>query len=192
MARKPLAGRGRFRKLLRRLPAEFRNELLVELYVTGRQIRQAVQAKTPRKSGRLARGISERVLRTSLRLQVGLIGTPAARAKLFYGRIQDLGRVAQVVNVQAKRRRTEQRLSTGQLVTLMQAPRRDRKRMRRGTGALNRGQLREVGSAYKMQVPASPAKRFVTGSYPDLRRTLNDNLRGIFGRALVKIGGGDE
>lgn len=180
--KRPLRGSGRTRKLLRRLPETVTGELIVELSVTGRLIRQAIRARTPNRSGALRAGVLDKVLPRSLRLQVGLLGTKRGRSNLFYGRIQDLGRSEQVVNVVRR---------AGGLTRSTTAS--GKPRMRRSRGKLTKGQLREVGAPYSMAVPAMPGKRFVTGRYPELRKTLNDNLRGIFARSIGKIaGGGDE
>ncbi|MDO7843451.1 hypothetical protein [Sphingomonas immobilis] len=175
MARSKLPGIARFRRLLRRLPDETRGELVVELSVTGRQIAQAMRAKAPHKTGALRSGISEKVLPRSLRLQVGLLGTRSGRSSLFYGRIQDLGRRAQVVLVQ-RRRRVSFEAGGRKLNALLTS--RGRKR------------AEDVVATYRMKVKAMQPKRFITGRYPDLRSTLNANLRGIFGRALGRIAGG--
>ncbi len=190
--RRPIKGIARFRRLLRRMPDTTRAELVAELDTTGRRILQAIIARSPRLSGKLRAGLSHKVLPTSLKLQIGLIGTPTGRAKLFYGRIQDLGREAKIVDVAGKRHRTQKTLSTGEIVTLMQRRKRVGDQYRRGRGALNAGQLRKVGDPYKMKVPAMAGKRFVTGSYPELRTELRANLQGIFTRGLRKVGGGDE
>jgi len=149
---KALRGMIRVRRLIRRMPAAVRGELVVELAVTGRRIADAVRARTPRKTGRLIRGISSNVLPGTLRLQVGLLAKGrGSRNDRFYGRIQDLGRKAQVV------------------------------RVTRGRGK---------SKPYQMRVRAMAGKRFVTGRYPELRRELSDNLKGIMGRALARIAGG--
>lgn len=170
MARHPLRGIGRVRKMLRRLPDTVNAEIVVEISVTGRQMLAAVLARTPRKSGALQGGESFKVLPKSLRLQVGLLGTKRGRSKLFYGRIQDLGRKAQIVTVQ-RRRRVETTLSTGQRISQLRT---------KGGKKLSA----DIVSTYRMKVPAMEGKRFITGRYPDLRRILNQNLRGIFSRAL--------
>lgn len=183
MKKQPVRGIGRTRALLRRLPDTVTGELIVELSVTGRQIRQAIRARAPEATGALRAGILDKVLPRSLRLQVGLLGTKRGRSKLFYGRIQDLGRKEQVVNV-VRRARGLAASST----TASGKPRR-----RKSRAKATEGQLREIGSPYAMSVPAMEGKRFVTGRYPELRKTLNDNLRGIYARSIGKIaGGGDE
>lgn len=157
MARRPnIRGLIRVRRLLKRLPDEVLSEIVVELNVTGRQIAAVMQARTPRKSGRLAAGESFKVFPKTLRLQVGLLATRRGADPLFYGRIQDLGRRAQVVMVQ--------------------------RRIRRG--------LTKRTRRYPLRVRGAAGKRFITGSFGELRRTLNLNLRGIFHRSLANVAGG--
>ena len=178
--RKPLRGMGRIKRLLRRLPDSVANEIVVELNVTGRDMLAAVTARTPRDRGALQSGLSKKVLPKSLRLQVGLLGTPSGRAKLFYGRIQDIGRKAQVVMVQLRRRVLLKRRDGSIYSTLR-------------TDARGRKERADIAATYAMKVPAMEGKRFVTGRYPELRKMLGENLRGIFSRALSKIaGGGDD
>ncbi|MFZ2996282.1 hypothetical protein [Sphingobium sp.] len=178
MAKQRLRGIGRVRRLIRRLPVEMRGELIVELRVTGRRIWQAIKARTPRNTGALEGGISYRVLPTSLRLQIGLLGTPRGRARLFYGRIQDLGRREQVVLVQ-RRRRVAVSTGSGTTAAILRTS-----RGRKVPG--------DIVSTYRMKVRGMEGKRFVTGRYPDLRRELRDNLTGILARVLLKIGGAGE
>lgn len=166
-------GIARFRRLLRRLPGVVRGEIVAELYVTGRQMVQAVLAKTPNRRGALRSGIKSKVLPTSLRLQIGLIGSKAERAGLFYGRIQDLGRRAQIVSVRRYRRGARSL---------------DVDRFKLGRGG---GKSAKLTTTYQMRVRGMAPKRFITGRYPDLRQTLNQNLRGIFARSLTKIGNGE-
>ena len=178
MARQRIKGIGRFRRLLRRLPDVVRGEIIVELNVTGRGMLRAVRSRAPDLTGKLRAGLSSKVLPGSLRLQVGLIGTPAGRAKLFYGRIQDLGRKAQVVDVQRRRRVQLSRRDGSTYSTLR-------------TDARGRKERADIVATYRMKVPAMEGKRFVTGRYPDLRATLKSNMRGIFARSLGKIAGGE-
>ena len=178
--RKSLRGMCRVRRLFRRLPAAVAGEIVVELHVTGREILAAAKARTPRATGALLDGESQRVRPKLLRLQVGLLGTPKGRSKLFYGRIQDLGRKAQVVLVE-RRRRVKRTLSNGLELSLLRV------------GANGRKRSEDIVSTYRMKVRAMPGKRFITGRFPDLRGKLNRNLRGIFSRALAATaaGGGD-
>lgn len=167
MARTRLRGVGRFRRTMKALPAAVSQEIVVELNVTGREVRSLMQAKAPKNTGRLAAAITYRVLPKSLRMQVGLIGPQKERNDLFYGRIQDLGRKAQVV--QARRR-----------VGSFADP--------------HNGSIRSRLTTYPMQVSAMAPKRFITGRYADMRNSLKTNLRGIWTRALgvAASGGGVE
>lgn len=173
--RRSVRGMSRIKRLFRRLPDALASEIVVELNVTGRDILAAVKARTPRRTGALQGGESHKVLPKSLRLQVGLLGTPKGRARLFYGRIQDLGRKAQVVLVQRRRR---VKAAIGGRSTSMLRTERGRKKKE------------DIVATYRMKVPAMKGKRFVTGRFTDLRRTLNANLRGIFTRALARTAGG--
>lgn len=178
--RKPLRGLARFKRLMRRLPDNVEGEIVVELNVTGREMLAAVINRTPADRGALKAGLSQKVLPKSLRLQVGLLGTPSGRAKLFYGRIQDVGRKAQVVTVQRRRRVLLKRRNGTVYSTLR-------------TDARGRKERADIAATYAMKVPAMEGKRFVTGRYPELRKLLGQNLRGIFARALSKVaGGGDD
>jgi hypothetical protein len=182
MARRgSVRGIGRVRRLFRRLPAAVANMIVVELHVTGREILAAAKARTPRATGALVAGESQRVLPKSLRLQIGLLGTPKGRSKLFYGRIQDLGRKAQVVLVE-RRRRVKRTLASGTALSLLRV------------GPNGRKRSEDIVATYRMRVPAMPGKRFITGRFPELRRRLNRNLRGIFARALAATaaGGSDD
>ena len=177
--RSRLRGIGRVRRLMRRLSSAVGQEVIVELSVTGRRMLSAVLARTPRRRGALASGVSQRVLPRSLRLQIGLLGTPSGRARLFYGRIQDLGRREQQVRV--TRRGGDKSRSVPQAVAQAGKERLRRRGPNKGT---------PIGSPYVMRVRGAAGKRFITGRYPDLRAELNQNLRGIFGRALQRAGGG--
>lgn len=177
--RKPLRGIGRIKRLFRRLPDSVAGEIVVELNVTGREMLAAVINRTPSDRGALKAGLSQKVLPKSLRLQVGLLGTPSGRAKLFYGRIQDVGRKAQVVMVQRRRRVLLQRRNGTVYSTLR-------------TDARGRKERADIAATYAMKVPHMEGKRFVTGRYPELRKLLGQNLKGIFSRALAKVAGGDD
>ncbi len=100
---KHLRGSKAFRRTLKQIPQEARLELAHVLEDVGPKLARLIQANTPSRTGALRQGIKWKVLRRSLRLQVGLLGTKRGRAKLFYGFILNFGRKAQNVNV---RRRT--------------------------------------------------------------------------------------
>lgn len=152
-------------KMLKQLPEAVRGELVVELHVTGREMVPLMQGRAPHRTGATRRGISYRVLPQSLKLQVGLIGTKAGRSRLFYARIQDLGRKAQTVTV---------------------------RRFRAGGQRLyfRRQKFGPDLQTYSMNVPSMPGKRFVTGRMTDLRRQLRSNLKNIWAKALGRFAGG--
>lgn len=109
--RSQLQGASAFRKLLRQLPASARDEMADALTDIAPDYLRAQQADVPvakaahRKGmepGALRAGLSWKVLRTSLRLRVGLLGTKRGRARLFYGFIVEVGRQAQTVSVTRK------------------------------------------------------------------------------------------
>jgi len=170
MARRRIQGVSRVRKLMRRMPDAARDELVQELNVTGAEIARLVRAKAPSRRGDLRDGLSHKVFPKTLRLQVGLLGSKAERTGLFYGRIQDLGRKAQIVRV-------IRHLGRGKVGRYL---------MKGGARVVDR-------KPYDMRVRAMAPKRFVTGRYPELRRQLVRNVRGIFVRALSTMTGvGDE
>jgi hypothetical protein len=194
MARKGFSGIGRVRRMLKRLPDEFRAEMEAALKSTGQTIRAGMQAKlaatTRKRTGALSSAINFKVYPKSLALRVGIIGR-AARSRstirkyrrqgksvaevrnlngLFYGRVLNFGRRAQVVLVQ-RRRRVEAAIGLGH---------------NRGILRTERGRkvAEDIVSTYRMNVPAIAPKRFVTGLAPDLRSTVAANTRGIMARAL--------
>lgn len=88
-----------FRRRLKQLPDSVSAEIVDVLDEGGQKIRAAMQARARRKTGKLVAGVKYKVLPKTLRLQVGLLGTPKGRAKLFYGFILDKGRVAKTVTI---------------------------------------------------------------------------------------------
>lgn len=90
-----------FRKLLRQLPDEAKGEMAAVLDNAGDQLLSEMQADVPRRTGRLASGLSKKLLRSSLRLRVGIIGKPTAR-RLFYSHIVEGGRKAGSVMVRRR------------------------------------------------------------------------------------------
>lgn len=99
-----------FRRLLKNMPNAMHAEMEDVLDEGSLDIQRAMVARTPRRSGALRAGIKRRVLRKSLSAKIGLIGTPRGRARLFYGRILDLGRRSQLVT--ARRRKPSGGIST--------------------------------------------------------------------------------
>ncbi len=175
MGRRPLRGLTRTKRILRRLPDDTAAEVVTELNVTGRSILNAVLARTPRRRGHLRAAIRMKVLPKSLRLQIGLIGSKAERNDVFYGRILDLGRKAQTVLVQ-RRRRVEVTYSSGATYSIL--------RLRHGRKISD-----DIVSTYRMNVPAIEPKRFITGRYPELRSELTRNMKGIYSRGLRRSAG---
>jgi len=44
---------------------------------------------------------------------------------------------------------------------------------------------------YELRVRGMPGKKFITGQMPGLRQAIRERTRGVFGRALRRISGGD-
>lgn len=159
-----VAGRAGVRRMIKRLPDAVSAEIVDEFERAGREIVPVMRSRAPVRTGATQAGISYKVLARSLKLLIGLISTPKGRAKLFYSRIQDLGRKAQVVTVT---------------------------RFHKGaTRTVFRGRKFGQTSTYSMNVRAMPGKRFVTGSYGPFRNRITANLKGIWGRALGRAAAG--
>lgn len=153
------------KRLLNRLPDSVRNQVIVEFNVSGREMAPRMQGRAPMKTGATRRGISFKVFPKTLKLQVGLLGTKAGRSKLFYARIQDLGRKAQTV--------TARRFRAG------------------GQRLYFRGaKFGPSVQTYAMNVRAMAGKKFVTGGMRDLRVILQRNLKNIWQNALRGFAGG--
>ncbi|HEY1605619.1 MAG TPA: hypothetical protein VGF77_08460 [Allosphingosinicella sp.] len=153
----------RIRSLLRRLPDTTQAGIVAEFNRAGPEIATVMRGRAPFRTGATQAGISWRVQPGQMRLLVGLISTPKGRAKLFYARIQDLGRKAQVVTVTRAARGA------------------------RALGAVSISGGRKVGavSTYAMNVRAMPGKHFITGSYRVFRQRITANLKAIYARALA-------
>jgi hypothetical protein len=158
-------GRAQVRSLLKRLPESVRQEIVRELDRAGREILPVMQSRAPVRTGATRAGLSYRVLRGSLRLLVGLISTPLGRAKLFYARIQDLGRREQTV--------TAHRLSSSQRATWYAnvLPREFRQEVE------TQGRPTELGEVDEMHVPAMPwLSASSPAASPPLRQRLFEQL----------------
>lgn len=150
------------------MPDAVRTQIVGVFERAAPRLQGIMRARAPVRRGKLREGIVYRVYPKSLRLRLGLLGTPKGRAKLFYGRIQDLGREAQTVIVTRRRLRP-----------LGEYTRSGRKRPK-GTGA-----------PYPLRVRAMPGKRFVTGRMPEAREELRQELNGVFDQALRSVAEGN-
>ncbi|MDX3908420.1 MAG: hypothetical protein QHC67_01180 [Sphingobium sp.] len=79
------------------MPDAARSEMAEVLEDGSADIQKAVLRETPRRKGALQNAIRTKVLKQTLSAKIGIIGPPAERRSVFYGRILDLGRRAQVV-----------------------------------------------------------------------------------------------
>lgn len=158
-------GIGRTRRIMRRLPDAMRDEIEGVLNDAGPVIQGIMRSRSPVRRGAVREGIVWRVLKGSMRLRIGLLGTKARRQRLFYGRIQDLGRRAQSVFVQRRRSGSPMFLRGG------------------------RKRAEDIVTSYRMNVRAMAPKRFITGRMPEARQALRDKLRGVWDRALRTISG---
>lgn len=107
MARKPFRTSKsvrRVKRIMRNLPDAAQAELVGVLEKTGPRLVNLIKARTPVRTGALSRGIKFRVAKRGLKLRAGLLGSPKARGKLFYGYILNWGRKAGPVKA---RRRTK-------------------------------------------------------------------------------------
>lgn len=109
------------RRLMKRIPAGMREELAQEMRAAGVELAGAMQARAPRRTGKLAAAITWRFYQATLRLRVGYIGKPVNR-RLFYAHILNYGRKAKTV--QAKRRTKSGKISTYAMRVTALAPRR--------------------------------------------------------------------
>lgn len=161
-------GGKRFKRIIQQLPDVARQELVDAFGRAGRRAQAAMRARAKRKTGALSEGVKYKVLPKTLRLQVGLLGTKRGRAKLFYGFILDKGRAAQTVLVQRRKR------VNGAL------------RVARG-----RKIAADVVSTYQMKVRGFKGDRFVSGEYPDLRNSINREVKPLFDRVLSRMARGE-
>jgi hypothetical protein len=80
--------------MLGAVPQAAADQLAVELALIGKDVLAAQKRDVANRTGALEAGLSVQVLVDALRVRVGLIGK---KTKLFYGRIVERGRRAQVV-----------------------------------------------------------------------------------------------
>lgn len=158
-----------FARLLKQLPDAVKKEIIVEHHVTGREVLAEQQARVPVRRGKLKAGLSMKVLPASMRLQVGLIGRPINR-RLYYGRIVQFGRKAQVV------------IATRRNVLAATRPLGGRSNSYKNL-ALKHG----VKGAYKMRIRATAPRNFL---YPRTQAQLSQPYQQIWGRALDRAAAG--
>lgn len=161
-----------FRQRLKKLPDAVSTEIVDVLNDGGQKIRAAMQARARRRTGQLAAGVKFKVLPKTLRLQVGLLGTPRGRAKLFYGFILDKGRKAQTVTV-TRYKRGARAKDTGRFAL-----------------GSNGQKSSHLVSVYQLRVRARKGDYFVSGRYRELRELIHRRANLVFDRALKRIGGG--
>lgn len=103
-------GGARVRRFLRAMPDGVRGEIVTAFDHFGREMASTMRSRTPHRTGALLSRITYKVFPRTLRMQVGLIAGKRVRNRLFYARILDLGRKAQIV--QARRRTQSGQVST--------------------------------------------------------------------------------
>lgn len=98
MARRRSRGSTEIRALFRALPDAAREEMVDVLEGGSRSILANMIRRAPKgKTGKLRRGLKYKVSKATLTARIGLVDTPKSRSRIFYARILDLGRRAQVV-----------------------------------------------------------------------------------------------
>lgn len=158
------------RRLLRRVPDEMRNQLGDAMRSAGPELANAMQARVPRATGRLAAGIMWRFSPSQLTLRVGFIGKLVNR-KLFYNRIIEWGRKGQTVTVRRRKAGVGKRLDS----------------------RTRRKRFDDIVAVYQLRVKPRAPHHFVYGPATDLRVVLGRKLNGIWDRVLQRVsGGGDE
>lgn len=95
MARRRLRGDRSFKKLIRKMPAAIRDEMVTMMEEAGREI-LAMQQADAVVSTRVRKALAMRVLRGQMQLKVGLLGRPINK-RLWWARIIEKGRKAQTV-----------------------------------------------------------------------------------------------
>jgi hypothetical protein len=127
----------------------------------------------PARTGALRSGLSKKLLRGSMRLQVGIIGKPSNR-RLFYGRIVEFGRKAQTVTVR--------RLRKGGRKAWLSA-------IGAGTASA-RSKPDSLTSTYRMKVRGMRARPFVYTRRTALRENINKRLAAFWKGALARASQG--
>jgi hypothetical protein len=144
------------------IPKAAHDELVVELNLIGKDILDAQKRDVAKRTGDLEAGLSLQVMIDELRARVGLL--IKGRSNLFYGRIVEFGRRAQVVLVQRRRR------VGGKL--------------RLGPGRRKRAE--DVAATYSLRVKALPPRPYVHVARPELM--AEERLATFWSQVLTNAG----
>jgi hypothetical protein len=155
-----ISGVSATRRMFRRLPDVFQEELRVELRDAGGELLADEKARAPARTGKLRAALQLVTAPKTLRIRVGLVGK-AANRKFFYGRILHWGRKAALKRV-SKRGRNVVAFSTD----------------RRGR------------PYYLKHVGAIPPNKFVIRPRPELWGRLNARIRAAWDSVLRRAAGG--
>jgi hypothetical protein len=147
------------------IPESARNRLAAELGLIATDVLAAQRSDVAKRTGELSAGLSEEVQIDELRARVGLLGIKGGRSKLFYGRIVEAGRRAQVVLVQRRRR------GGGKL--------------RLGPGRRKRAE--DIAATYSLRVSPLPPRPFVHVDRPEIR--AEERLAGFWAQVISDAGG---
>ena len=165
MPRRRTRGDRAFRKMLRRLPDTAREEMADVLDGAGGELVAAIKADTPVLTGALRRGISKKLSRRTLKLQVGLVGRPINR-KLFYGRIVEFGRKAKTVMVQRRRAGANNGYRGG------------------------RKRAEDIATTYRMRIKARAPHPFIYKRRDLLRNAIADRIKAFWNNTLTSAAAG--
>ncbi|WP_288338593.1 hypothetical protein [uncultured Sphingomonas sp.] len=193
MARRTAQDIAEAASLFDQLPRAAADELLVEMAVIGRELRQAQYADAPKATGAMASDLAVQVIAERLKLRVGILGGGTRRWNgrtlknrlqgPIYARIVEGGRVGQTVRV-TRRIKAANRKLTGN----------NKKGQTRSTifrGASNKLRRRgpnkgtPIGSPYKLRVKAKEARPFV--AQPLLLQTAEAHLADYWVYTLARL-----
>lgn len=83
-------------RFIKALPDAAQDEIYVVLDEGSMDIQRLMAGRAPYRRGALRAGIRRKLSRSNLTAAIGLVGSKQERRRLFYGRILDLGRRAQI------------------------------------------------------------------------------------------------
>lgn len=159
---------GNFRSLLKRLPDSVSEELRTLQNETGKMLLARAYARVPSRTGALRAGLSYSVTPKTLRLRFGILGK-AKNRRLFYGRILEFGRKAQIKWVVRGAARQ----------AVVSSP--------SGKSSRYRAALRASGVGYRMRVRAKPGRFFI---YNTPREQIYRPYQKLWGKALHRAAAG--